>query len=155
MGEDIGLGVLKDLLGSSPGGTFHLEFNGVDLGEVQGFYPIVDNPPIPEENYVETLSKSTLDLTLKDKPISKKRFIKLLMGQHNIQRNEAIKMHNEFMKEYKQRTEITMLFFIISYNTETLGDSINNLGKKAYESAKSINKLGKVVSENDKSNNCI
>ena len=51
------------------------------------------------------------------KAITKKRFIKLLMGMGH-QRNEANKMHQEYMKLNKLRTEIGLIFFEMFYDVE-------------------------------------
>lgn len=58
----------------------------------------------------------TGELTLEVKPrtITKKRFIKLLMGR-GYQKNEALKMHDEFMKKYKCRSVIGLVCFEIDY----------------------------------------
>lgn len=60
------------------------------------------------------------ELTLEVMPrtIKKKRFIKLLMGM-GYQKNEAIKMHNEFMKKYKSRSVIGLFCFEIDYRIGT------------------------------------
>lgn len=61
-------------------------------------------------------ANQTEDLTLEVKPrtITKKRFIKLLMGRE-YQKNEALKMHDEFMKKYKCRSVIGLVCFEIDY----------------------------------------
>ena len=61
-------------------------------------------------------ANQTGELTLEVMPrtITKKRFIKLLMGM-GYQKNEATKMHNEFMKKYKFRSVIGLIFFEMDY----------------------------------------
>lgn len=65
-------------------------------------------------------ANQTGELTLEVMPrtITKKRFIKLLMGMR-YQKNEAIKMHNEFMKKYKFRSVIGLVFFEMDYRMGT------------------------------------
>lgn len=65
-------------------------------------------------------ANQTVELTLEVKPrtITKKRFIKLLMGM-GYQKNEAIKMHNEFMKKYKFRSVIGLICFEMDYRIGT------------------------------------
>lgn len=65
-------------------------------------------------------ANQTGELTLEVMPraITKKRFIKLLMGM-GYQKNEAIKMHNEFMKKYKFRSVIGLFCFEIDYRIGT------------------------------------
>lgn len=60
---------------------------------------------------IENINEFEADLEVVIKTISKKRFIKLLMGKR-IQKREAIKIHNIFMKRYKHRTEIGLELFI-------------------------------------------
>lgn len=62
----------------------------------------------------------TGELTLEviPKAIKKKRFIKLLMGI-GYQKNEAIKMHDEYMKKYKSRTVIGLVCFEMDYRMGT------------------------------------
>ena len=61
-------------------------------------------------------ANQTGELTLEVMPraIKKKRFIKLLMGM-GYQKNEAIKMHSEFMKKYKFRSVIGLICFEMDY----------------------------------------
>ena len=65
-------------------------------------------------------ANQTGELTLEVMPrvIKKKRFIKLLMGM-GYQKNEAIKMHNEFMKKYKFRSVIGLICFEMDYRMGT------------------------------------
>lgn len=67
--------------------------------------------------FEEFIGKEEFEIAVKPKTITKKRFIKLLMGM-GYQRNEASKMHEEYMKYNKFRTELGMTFFEIFYNTE-------------------------------------
>lgn len=64
-----------------------------------------------------------LTLTVLPKTITRKRFIKLLMGR-GCQRNTAIKIHQEYMKLYKNRTMIGMIFFISFYEENQEIESI-------------------------------
>ena len=57
------------------------------------------------------------EIEVKLKTITKKRFIKLLMGM-GYQRNEVNLMHKEYMKKNKIRTEFGMIFFEAFYNVE-------------------------------------
>lgn len=57
------------------------------------------------------------EIEVKLKTITKKRFIKLLMGM-GYQRNEANIMHEEYMKMNKFRTELGMIFFEAFYKVE-------------------------------------
>lgn len=56
-------------------------------------------------------------IPLNPKTITRKRFVKLLMGM-GYQRNKANKMHQEYMKLNKLRTKIGMIFFEMFYNVE-------------------------------------
>lgn len=56
-------------------------------------------------------------IPLNPKTITKKRFVKLLMGR-GYQRNEANKMHQEYMSLNKIRTKIGLIFFEIFYDVE-------------------------------------
>ena len=47
------------------------------------------------------------------KVITKKRFIKLLMSK-GFQRNDATKIHKEYMQKYKHRTRIGLEMYFIS-----------------------------------------
>lgn len=58
-----------------------------------------------------------ITIPLNPKTITKKRFIKLLMGMGH-QRNEADKMHQEYMQLNKFRTKIGMIFFEMFYGVE-------------------------------------
>lgn len=68
--------------------------------------------------FEEFIGEDEIEIAVMPKTITKKRFIKLLMGM-GYQRNEANKMHEEYMKLNKFRTELGMTFFEIFYNTET------------------------------------
>lgn len=63
------------------------------------------------DSETENINEFEADLEVAIKTISKKRFIKLLMGKL-IQKREAVKIHNMFMKRYKHRTEIGLELFI-------------------------------------------
>lgn len=82
--------------------------------------PKFANGGLEEENDME-LAKlgegATLEGTILLKTITKKRFIKLLMGMR-YQRNEANKMHQEYMKVYKSRTKLTMMCFESFYKQD-------------------------------------
>lgn len=71
-----------------------------------------------EVHFEEFIGEDELTVTVIPRTISKKRFIKLLMGM-GYQRNEANKMHIEYMKMNKFRTELGMTFFEIFYKEET------------------------------------
>ena len=60
---------------------------------------------------VEAITEYEAELEINLKTISKKRFIKLLMGRR-IPKREAIKIHDLFMKRYKHRSEIGLDLFI-------------------------------------------
>ena len=47
--------------------------------------------------------------------ISRKRFIKLLMSK-GFQRNEAIKIHQEYIKKYKYRTKFSLDMYLLRRN---------------------------------------
>ena len=68
--------------------------------------------------FEEFIGKEEIEIAIKPKTITKKRFIKLLMGM-GYQRNEANKMHQEYIKHNKFRTELGMTFFEIFYKEET------------------------------------
>lgn len=57
------------------------------------------------------------DFTVKLKTIKKKRFIKLLMSM-GYQRNEANKIHKEYIKTHKTRTKLGLYMFEAFYNTK-------------------------------------
>lgn len=54
------------------------------------------------------------DFTVKLKTIKKKRFIKLLMSK-GYQRNEANKMHKEYMKLHTSRSRMGLELFVMTY----------------------------------------
>lgn len=58
-----------------------------------------------------------IEIPLNPKTITKKRFVKLLMGMGH-QRNEANKMHQEYMQLNKLRTKIGLVFFEMFYGVE-------------------------------------
>lgn len=63
------------------------------------------------------VNEAEIEIPVIPKTITKKRFIKLLMGMGR-QRNEANKMHKEYMKINKFRTELGMTFFEMFYDIE-------------------------------------
>lgn len=82
--------------------------------------PKFANGELEEEKYMD-LAKlgegATFECTIVPKTITKKRFIKLLMGI-GYQREEANKMHQEYMEKYKSRTKIGMICFEAFYKQE-------------------------------------
>ena len=65
-----------------------------------------------ENNTIANLGENlSTEMIIKLRKITKKRFIKLLMSK-SYQRNEAIKMHNEYMQKHKARSRISLEFFI-------------------------------------------
>ena len=62
--------------------------------------------------------------------MKKKRFIKLIMSK-GYQKNEAYKMHQEYMKKYKSRTLIGFTIFLESYNIKPIFKL--KIGEKVYE----------------------
>lgn len=91
-----------------------------ELGKVASTSEIKVGKATGEKNkcvdFCNVGANQTGEITLEVKPrtITKKRFIKLLMGMR-YQKNEAIKMHNEFMKKYKFRSVIGLVFFEMDY----------------------------------------
>lgn len=71
-----------------------------------------------EVHFEEFIGEEELSIIVIPRTISKKRFIKLLMGM-GYQRNEANKMHIEYMKINKFRTKLGMAFFEMFYKEET------------------------------------
>lgn len=71
------------------------------------------------ESPIGTLAEDTEgEITVRLKTIKKKRFIKLLMAK-GYQRNEAIKIHKEYMNEHRLiRSRLGLELFVITYNTE-------------------------------------
>lgn len=67
---------------------------------------------------IETSQTGELTLDVKLRTITKKRFIKLLMGM-KYQRNEANIMHEEYIKKYKSRTVIGLVLFEMDYRVES------------------------------------
>ena len=65
----------------------------------------------------ELVNEAEIEIPVIPKTITKKRFIKLLMGMRH-QRNEANKMHKEYMEINKFRTELAMTFFEMFYDIE-------------------------------------
>lgn len=71
-----------------------------------------------------------LELIVTPKTMKKKRFIKLIMSK-GYQKNEAYKMHQEYMKKYKSRTLIGFTIFLESYNIKPIFKL--KIGEKVYE----------------------
>lgn len=65
----------------------------------------------------KVINETEIEIPIIPKTITKKRFVKLLMGM-GYQRNEANKMHQEYMKLNKFRTELGMTFFEMFYNVK-------------------------------------
>lgn len=79
-------------------------------------------PPLPRlapgglmHNYLdpELATKAELEIPIRFKLITRKRFIKLVMSR-GYQRNEAEKIHNEYMLKLGTRTRIGMEVFLAS-----------------------------------------
>ena len=66
------------------------------------------------------IAKEVGGISLIPKTITKKRFIKLLMGE-GIQRNDAIKMHEMYMKEHSMRTKLGFAINLDIYKVGKLG----------------------------------
>lgn len=62
-------------------------------------------------------SNEEATVTIIPRTITKKRFIKLLMG-HGYQKNQAIRMHEEYMSTNKVRTKIGLMIFETLYCTD-------------------------------------
>lgn len=71
-----------------------------------------------------------LELTVMPKAIKKKRFIKLLMG-NGYQRNDAYKMHQKYMENYKSRNLIALSIFLATYNIKPIFKL--KVGEKIFE----------------------
>lgn len=91
------------------------------LGEGQPIeIPKLTSGGLEKEKYIdlaEVGEGATFECTIVPKTITRKRFIKLLMGM-GYQRNEASKMHQEHMKIYKSRTKLTMMCFESFYKQD-------------------------------------
>lgn len=74
---------------------------------------VIKEPPLIEEP-----SSYEMECVVKLKTITKKRFIKLLMSKR-IQKREAIKIHVEYMKQYKIRSELGLYTFYAMRDIET------------------------------------
>lgn len=57
-------------------------------------------------------SMGSMVCNIKFKKITKKRFIKLLMANEKIQRNDALKLYKTYMREYKRRSRIGLTLFL-------------------------------------------
>ena len=66
-----------------------------------------ENPYTDVEGITEYETEIDIPLNI----ITKKRFIKLLMGKR-IQKREALKIHDLFMKRYKHRSKIGLELFV-------------------------------------------
>ncbi len=87
------------------------------LGETTIEIPELASGGIIDEKISDIGETGGIEIPLNPKTITKKRFIKLLMGKGH-QRNEANKMHQEYMKLNKLRTEIGLIFFEMFYDVE-------------------------------------
>lgn len=74
------------------------------LGETTIEIPELASGGIIDEKISDIGETGGIEIPLNPKTITKKRFIKLLMGKGH-QRNEANKMHQEYMKLNKQGRE--------------------------------------------------
>lgn len=95
--------------------------------------PKFANGELEEEKYMD-LAKlgegANFECTIVPKTITKKRFIKLLMSV-GYQRNEANKMHQEYMEKHKIRTKIGMICFEIFYKQEMELEFEIRIGKRS------------------------
>jgi len=67
---------------------------------------------VEENNTIANLGENlSTEMIIKLKTITKKRFIKLLMAK-GYQKNQAIKIHNEYMQKHKARSRIGLEVFI-------------------------------------------
>lgn len=87
------------------------------LGETTIEIPELTPGGIIDEKILDVGEIGEIEIPLNPKTITKKRFIKLLMGMGH-QRNETNKMHQEYMQLNKLRTEIGLIFFEIFYGVE-------------------------------------
>lgn len=91
-----------------------------ELGKISSISEVKVGKATGEKNecvgFCNVGANQTGELTLEVMPraIKKKRFIKLLMGM-GYQKNEAIKMHSEFIKKYKFRSVIGLICFEMDY----------------------------------------
>lgn len=83
---------------------------------------------IATETEIETKAASIIPIT-----ITKKRFIKLLMSK-GFQRNESIKIHQEYMKNHKYRSRIGLEAYLLFKDSQ-----INKNIIKVYIGNKEIN----------------
>lgn len=95
--------------------------------------PKFANEGLEEEKYME-LAKlgegATFECTIVPRTITKKRFIKLLMGM-GYQRDTANKMHQKYMDMYKSRTKIGMICFEALYREELELEFEIRIGKRS------------------------
>ena len=95
-----------------------------ELGKISSISEVKVGKATGEKNecvgFCNVGENQTEELTLEINPrlIKKKRFVKLLMGM-GYQKNEAIKMHDEFMKKYKSRSVIGLICFEMDYRMGT------------------------------------
>lgn len=87
-----------------------------ELGKISSISEIEEIKPTESENIdFDNLGEATV--TIIPRTITKKRFIKLLMG-HGYQKNQAIRMHEEYMSTNKVRTKIGLMIFETLYCTD-------------------------------------
>lgn len=105
---------------------FYYSLNGEtgemkELGKISSISEIEEIKPSESENIdFDNLGEGFNEeatVTIIPRTITKKRFIKLLMG-HRYQKNEAIRMHKEYMSTHKVRTKIGLTIFETLYHTE-------------------------------------
>lgn len=91
------------------------------LGEGQPIeIPKLTSGGLEKEKYIDLAELgegATFECTIVPRTITKKRFIKLLMGM-GYQRDTANKMHQKYMEMYKSRTKIGMICFEAFYKQE-------------------------------------
>lgn len=92
------------------------EFKKLATTELPKFAPGGEIEEMPIFDNVGNNGRS-YEFTVKIRTIKKKRFIKLLMSKGH-QRNEAYKMHEEYMRKNKSRTLLQLYIFEAFYNTE-------------------------------------
>lgn len=106
MGEELNLDEVFYMVNGSTEEIKPLEIAEFKPGE------IVDNNKFALLG--EKVNEVEIEVPVILKTTTKKRFIKLLMGM-GYQRNEANKMHDEFLKQYKVRTKLGMMIFEMRY----------------------------------------
>ena len=127
MGEDQKLGAI---FYSIDGSTGEMK----PLGEGQPIeIPKLASGGLEKEKYIDIAELgegATFECTIVPKTITKKRFIKMLMGM-GYQRNEATKMHQEHMKIYNSRTKLTMMCFESFYKQDLEIEFEISMGKRS------------------------